>query len=113
MTEAEIWEWQCSMHLWSCYLYEVEDNAPLPDPSYDNLCRFLLQRYETLPAWYRKRVKRSELESGTGARIARTLDDAEKRKARWWRDVHIPKMHSDSRAREKRLQRAALFDEFG
>src|SRR5258708_15917946 len=92
MTEEEIWDWQCKMHIWSCYLYEVEDQPALDDPSYDSLCQILLRRYDQLPAWYRERVTKGDLTSGSGSAVAPTLTPDEITEARWRRDVHIPAM---------------------
>ena len=48
MTEAEISDWQCKMHLWSTYLYEVESRPALDDDGYGKLCQQLLRSYAKL-----------------------------------------------------------------
>ncbi len=92
MKEDDIWDWQCKMHMWSCFLYEIGGNAPLSDSSYDQLCQMLLRRYAKLPQWYRDRVSEGDLSTGTGSAIAWDMSDAEAAEARWWRDTHIPEM---------------------
>jgi hypothetical protein len=101
MTHEEIWDWQCKMHLWSCYLYEIEADAPLDDCGYDQLCQLLLRSYAKLPEWYTKRVTKGDLTSGSGAAIARSLSATEIGEARWWRDKHIPSVRAESTARAK------------
>jgi hypothetical protein len=103
MTEADIWDWQCRMHLWSCHLYEVEGNAPLSDESYDQLCQQLLRSYARLPDWFTQRVTKGDLTSGSGAAIARSLAPDEIAAARWWRDEHIPAMQKEAHDRYQRL----------
>jgi hypothetical protein len=103
MTEADIWDWQCKMHLWSCYLYEVEADAPLDDQGYDQLCQQLLRSYAKLPDWFTQRVTEGDLTSGSGAAIARSLAPDEIAAARWWRDEHIPAMHKEANDRHRRM----------
>lgn len=85
------------MHIWSCYLYEVEDKPALDDHNYDQLCQLLLRAYEKLPEWYTTRVSKGDLICGSGAAIARSLTKAERAEARWWRDEHIPAMRKGSK----------------
>jgi hypothetical protein len=73
MTNEEIWDWQCKMHLWSCWLYEIDHDPALDDYGYDQLCQLLLRSYGKLPGWFTQRVTKSDLRTGTASGVAQTL----------------------------------------
>lgn len=83
------------MHIWSCYLYEKEDRAPLSDESYDELCKLLLRSWKKLPEWYTKRVTQDDLRSGTGSVVAHNLTQDEIIEAWWWVDEYLPSLISN------------------
>jgi hypothetical protein len=95
VTKEEIWDWQCKMHIWSCWLYEIDSYPAIDDYGYDQLCQLLLRNYKNLPKWFTNRVSESDLVTGTGSAIAKTLTPEEIEQAKWWRDEHIPNVKSE------------------
>lgn len=75
MTQDEIYDWECRMFIYSCYLYDVENQPLLSDELYDWSCRFLLERYDQLPEWFRQRVDKERLSTGTSSGLDYTVED--------------------------------------
>jgi hypothetical protein len=107
MSPEEIWDWQCKMHIWSCWLYEIDASPALDDSGYDWLCRLLASNYAKLPGWFTQRVTMGDLTTGTGSAIAKTLTPEEIAAARWWRDEHIPAMQKEADERRIEIERRA------
>lgn len=75
MTEEEIWQWQCEMFIYSCYLYEKENDPVLTDPDFDTHCALLLRAYSKLPKWFTDRVPEDQLSAGTSVGLKYSEDD--------------------------------------
>lgn len=87
MTLDEIYDWQCQMFIYSCYLYEVENQPLLSDEVYDAHCQSLLRRYDQLPEWFRQRVDRERLATGTSSGLEYTVEDI-MGAYKWVEDAH-------------------------
>jgi hypothetical protein len=79
-----IWEWQCRMHISSCYLYE-QGRPILDDASFDAHCHMLLRAYSELPQWFRDRVPPSALSASTAVGLQFSAEDI--REAEDW--IHL------------------------
>lgn len=75
MTEEQIWDWQCKMHIYSCYLYEVQNKPILKDEDYDQHCQLLLRAYDKLPKWYTDRITKDQLQTASAMGIEYTDED--------------------------------------
>lgn len=86
MTKEEIWDWQCQMFVYSCYLYEMEGTAILSDEHFDQHCVMLRKSYDQLPTWFTARVPKGQLDAGTGLGLEFTAEDREGARL-WWERV--------------------------
>lgn len=89
MTPERILEWQCQMFIYTSLLYYKHDISAWSDDLFDQHCKWLLDRYDRLPAWFTARVTEGDLRAGTGFALEYT--DEEERDALWW--------HNDLRLR--------------
>jgi hypothetical protein len=68
------WDWQCRMHISSCYLYD-EGMPILSDADFDAHCKMLENAYAELPAWFTTRVSREALSASTALGLTYSPDD--------------------------------------
>lgn len=59
-------------YLMSCYLYYECDESVMSDDEFDELSRFILDNWKTIKHPHKRRIKKSDLEAGTGYAIKYT-----------------------------------------
>lgn len=81
--EARTWEWQCLMFIYSCALYQADEECVMSDSSFDQHCQMLLRAWDRLPAWFTERVEQGNLTAGTTVGLSFTQQETDD--ARAWR----------------------------
>lgn len=80
-TKLWMWDWQCKVFVYSCYLYDQATPA-ICDSVFDDTVRHLLQAYDELPEWFTARVPKEQLEAGTS--VGLSFSEQEKQAALDW-----------------------------
>lgn len=63
-TDKEIWDWQESMYISSCYLYYKRDKPVLDDKDFDPLWKMLQRNFHKLSPEFQARFNKDTLNTG-------------------------------------------------
>ena len=75
-----------SYYMMSSYLYYRTDRSVLSDGDFDLLCKRMLVEWKSIKHNHKRRVKRDDLEAGTGYRIKRYPTIVMSAAERWYED---------------------------